>query len=340
MSVRTSAFKGNKMSVVTKEAELLNIPLSLIKENTSEVLRNKVDRTKADWKGFVDSVREYGIINPINVRRVPLDPTDPNKGTAFAIVEGLHRFTAAGEVGLTTIPAKVQDIQESQVIKAQIIGNLQKVPTVDAQYRKALLTVLRHDPLMTVGDLAVQLHVSEDWLKKQLSLLDLAEDIQKLVDSKVINASNAYQLAKLPVERQLELKDQAISMSPAEFIPLTQGIYTELQKAKREGRAPRTNEFVPTTRLQKLPDIKAQLTSVSEGKICDVGTLVATCSTPVEAAKAVLEWVMHIDRFSIEVDKKAHTERLAKMAEEKVKREADREEAKKKKAQDLLNTLK
>jgi len=172
-----------------------------------------------------------------------------------------------------------------------------------------------------------------------LSLLDLTEELQKLVDSKVINLSNAYQLAKLPAEKQMELKDQAISMAPTEFIPLTQGIYAELQKAKREGRAPKTNEFVPTTRLQKLPDIKTQLAAVVEGKICDVKTLVSTCSTPLDAAKAVLEWVMHIDPLSIEVDKKAHAERLKELEANKVKREAEREAEKKKKAAEVLAKL-
>lgn len=326
--------------IETKESELLNIPLSLIKENTSEVLRNKVDRTKASWKSFVDSVRSEGIINPINVRRIPLDPTDPSKGTAFAIVEGLHRFTAASEVGMTSIPAKVQDVSEAQILKRQIIGNFQKIPTLDAQYRKSLLVLMRSDPMLTVYDLSVQLHVTEDWLNKQLSLNDLTEEIHKLVDAKVICASNAYQLAKLPHEKQLELKDQAIGMPPTEFIPLTQGIHNELLKAKREGRAPKSTEFVPVTRLQKLPDIKIQLTAVAEGKICDVGTLIGTCSTPAEAAKAVLQWVMHIDPMSIEVDKKAYAERQAKLAEDKVKREAEREAEKVKKAKEVLSTLK
>lgn len=105
------------MSVVLK-----SIPLSLIRENPV-ALRN-VNRKGEGYLGLVDSVRKDGVLNAIVVREIK-DPTNGN--VVYGLVDGLHRFSAASDAGLTEIPAQVKDMDDAAVLEAQLIANVHKI---------------------------------------------------------------------------------------------------------------------------------------------------------------------------------------------------------------------
>src|SRR3954469_21290947 len=102
-------------------ANLANIPLSRIRENP--VALRPVDKTSEEYKGLVDSVRRNGILNPISVREVP-NPDPNDKEPLYSVVDGLHRFTAAGDAGLESIPAQIVTKTDADVLEAQIVANI------------------------------------------------------------------------------------------------------------------------------------------------------------------------------------------------------------------------
>jgi ParB/RepB/Spo0J family partition protein len=312
-----------------KDAVLGKIPLSKIREN-SEALRKKVDKQKTEYKELVDSVRKRGIMNPILVREVE-DPQTKEK--VYGLIDGLHRFNAAMDAGLTEIPANIGSLGEANLIEAQILANVQRIETKPVEYTKGLLVILGQNPLLSLTELAARLSKSDTWLKDRLQLVKLSEQAQGLVDGGQLGLSNAYALARLPEERQAELLDQAIGKSPAEFVPHATNILKEIQKAKREGREANPDTFTPVARAQRVPVVRDELSLVEAGSNESKVLLLLKEHMPANAkvedvAKLCLQWFLHLDPVSVALDeqkwKQNKIDQKNKKEEDKKKRDAEK----------------
>lgn len=315
-----------------RNARLEKIPLKLIRENT-EALRTQVDKEDEQYKGLVDSVKNHGIMNPISVREI-IDPA--TNEMLYGLVDGLHRFNAAMDAGLSEIPAQITTMDEANLVEAQILGNVHKIETKPVQYTKALLRILGSNPLLTLTELAARLSRSTTWLTERLQLVKLTEAIQKLVDSGELTLTNAYALTKLPPDKQNELLQQALGQSPAAFVPLATNVLKEVQAAKREGRKSETQTFKPVERLQRLPAIRDQKDLAVSSP--DTSPIVASAKkhgikTVADAIAFALKWVLHADPDSVaadeaqwNADQKAKADKAAERAAAK-KKEADEKAA-------------
>lgn len=317
----------------------LNIPLHKIRVNSGS-LRDHVQKDTEKYAQLLHSIKKTGLINAISVREI-VDPANPDAGVFYGLVDGLHRYTACMDAGFDVIPATVTNIKDADLLDAQIIANLQKIDTTSKQYRESILTMLRSNPMSTEMEIADRLGVSITWLRNTLSLKKLTEKIQELISAGTLGLTNAYQLAKLPTQKQEDLLQQAISMAPNEFIPLSQGIIKELETAKREGRAAKTDEFIPSPRLQKTADFTNEIDCFSKGKFEDskVYQLLGSETEPKAVALKVLKWSMHLDEKSLAEDKMAHEKRLSDAKVAKENREKERLEKKEKAAKDAMMQL-
>ncbi len=320
------------MSVEIKKSQLDHIPVSLIRQN-EEALRT-VDKEDERYQGLLASVRKNGIINPISVREIR-NPANPDN-MLYGLVDGLHRYTAAMDVGFDTIPAQVISLADADLLEAQILANVHKVETKPVEYTNALLEILSKNPLLTSAELASRLSKSSTWLTERLQLKNLDEKIAKLVDEGTIKLTNAYALAKLPKEEQEKHVDAAIAKSPTEFTPQIHRILQEIKQAKREGRKANTDEFQPAPYLQKLSAIKEEVDSPNKLALLikDAGI-----TNPLEAARLALQWVLHMDAQSISADRDSFNARKQDQKKRAEKRAAERkkqkEEAAAQKAADI-----
>lgn len=313
-----------------KDAKSASIPLKLIRENT-DALRDHVDREDVKYQQMVDSVRKHGIMNPISVREL-VDPV--SNDIMYGLVDGMHRFNAAMDAGLSEIPALVLSMKDGDLLEAQIIANVHKIETKAVQYTKALVKILASNPLLTMTELAGRLSHSPSWLTERLGLLKLNKEIQPLVDNGSLGLTNAYALAKLPPEKQTELVQTAMAKSPQEFVPQAKNLQSEIAKARREGRQPETDKFMPAARLQRLADIKDQqeLASKSPADCKVIAAAKANGVSTVEDAVAyALSWALHLDPVSVSNDeakwkkqKEDHkVEMEARAAERAAKKDAE-----------------
>lgn len=207
------------------EAELLNIPLELIEENPEQL--RSVDRDADDWPDFVEDIKDNGVLLPILVKRVGED--------RYVLDDGLHRFTAACEVGMETIPCRVRaEDDDRNTLLLQISANVQGVETRPAQFASAIKQILEDDPTVTIGDLSAKLHKSSSWIRKLLSLNSLCDEAKELVDKGKITLQNAYALAKLPEEVQPDWIEKAKELEPSRFVPLAQAKARELKREARQ----------------------------------------------------------------------------------------------------------
>lgn len=299
---------------------LENVVLERIRENPS-ALRN-VKRESAEYQELVGSIREKGILNPPLGRKC-VDPETQEE--YIGLIDGLQRFNAAKDAGLTEIPMLIKDMDEAGVLEAQLCANLHKIQTKPAEYAKQLNRLLSLDPFLTLTKLAQNLSVSTTWLHERLGLVKLTDSIAELVDNGDICVSNANHLAKLPPEEQANFADRAQTDTPQKFIPEVQARISELRAAKREGRDAKPEEFVPNPRMRKVAQVKDELVEGEMGKaLCNKHAL----GTAEEGFAMAVKWILQVDPDSIEVDRAKWEQRKAELEEAKARRKAEREKKK------------
>lgn len=295
---------------------LKNIKLDDITHNPNIGLRT-VDRESLAYEELVESIKVKGILNPISV--IPAAEGE----SSYVVMDGLHRFTAAKDAGLTEIPALIKDFTESEILEAQIVANVQRIESKPAEYSKQLVRILHLNPTMTIAELSNKLGKSYQWLKQRLQLVALTEKIQKLVDDQKICLTNAYSLSKLPLDEQENFLEHAMSLDPAEFVPSVGSRLTEIRKAKLQGRKVKDVEFVPSARLRKASDLKTELEEMKQ-----LAEIIKDVADPFEAAKKTLEWVLSLDSASVEMARQkweavqAEKEAAKKRRKEEAMREA------------------
>lgn len=311
---------------MAEQTKLMHIPLSQIRE-PDQGLR-KVNRETEEYQGLVESIRLKGVMNPINVREL-VDPS--SQETVYGLVDGLQRLTASKDAGLETIPAQVISIEDGELMEAQILANIHKIETKPVEYSRGLLKVLENNPLMTRTELAYRLAKTPAWIGERLGLLKLTEDVGKLVDDDEIGLSNAYALAKLPPEEQVQFVDRAISMPPGQFYGVVNARVKELRDAKRQGRDAKPEEFNPVAILRSRADL------LNEMEHPTVGPMMCTkynISGADNGFNLGVRWALNLDPDSVEVQRAKDEERREELSRRK---EANKLERKKKRAKEAAD---
>jgi len=304
--------------------DLKKILISTIRPNP--VALRGVDKESEAFLGLVGSIREKGFLGAITVRpQVDSETKQPY----YELVDGLHRFTAACIVGLTEINADITDLNDDQVLEAQIVANVHKIETKPVEYTRQLMRILSRNPLMTSAELAAKILKTPAWLNERLSLNKINdESIAAAVNEGKISLSNAYGLAKLPEAEQAAFVDRAITQSPDQFLPAVKARIKEINEAKRKGAEAGVAEFQPVEFLQKLGDIKDARTNGLVTTLCKQ----ENATTAEEGAIAALKWVLHVHSAGISEQKAKDEARKAEVAEAKKRQAAEREARKAEKA--------
>lgn len=309
-----------------RQGELKHIPLSKIRQNP--VALREVDKKSEQYIQLVDSIRRNGILNPINVR-------DASHGDQeiYGVIDGLHRYSAAIDAGLESIPCYVLNMTDAEVEEAQILANVHKIETKPVEYSKALQRLLSRNPTLTMSELSMRLSKSPTWLGDRLSLTKLHEKVAELVNEGTIGLANAYVLAKLPLENQVDYIERAMTLSPNEFAPQVQKHVKEIRDARRQGRDTNVG-FEPVAHMQKMGEIKGELENPTiAAQLC--GNL----KTPTEGFLMALKWMLHLDPISVQVQQDKYEARKKQQEEDRKKRELERQKKRADEAQQKQSEL-
>lgn len=133
------------------------------------------------------SIKENGVIEPIIVR--------PNK-SGFAIVAGERRYRASILAGTATIPAIVRDLTDHEVLKIQIVENVQRVgvPFMEEAYG---LQRLRDELSLDVTEMVKLVGRSDAWIYQMLSLTRMHGEAQRLAKNGFLTKPVACLIARL-----------------------------------------------------------------------------------------------------------------------------------------------
>lgn len=131
---------------------------------------------------LADSIRVLGVIQPITVKK-------ENDGQ-YMIISGERRWRASQLAGLTTMPAYIREVDDQALLEMAIVENIQ---------RQDLNAI---EVAMSLQRLVEECRLTQD---------SLAERVGK----KRSTVANYMRLLKLPVEVQLAIREELISMGHA-----------------------------------------------------------------------------------------------------------------------------
>ena len=138
------------------------------------------------------SIREYGILNPILVRK---------KDDKYEIIAGERRYRAAKLLGMKEIPAIVKDITDERMLEIALIENLQReniTPIEEAMtYQEILKKTSR-----TEKELSGLIGKSQPFISNKLRLLNLPKNIQDALINKKISERHARSLLTVKDEEK------------------------------------------------------------------------------------------------------------------------------------------
>lgn len=152
-------------------------------------------------QALADSIRQYGIIQPLVVRR---------NGDAYELIAGERRLRAAKMCGLRTVPAVVRDCDELQVsAEIALIENVQREDLDPVEEASAYETLIRHFGL-TQEQVAAKVGKSRSHVANMTRLLQLPEEIQQYLIDGVLSVGQARPL--------LQLKDKELQLDAAAHV--------------------------------------------------------------------------------------------------------------------------
>lgn len=327
-----TAVGGGTVAESAPPPSLDYIPLDQIRLNPVAI--RDVEKSAVEFQELVDSIRKSGVLTAILIRRQP-----GSDGKQYELVDGLQRFSASAEAGLTKIPAQIVTLEESDRIAAQVIGNAVRLETKPVEYAKGLMKILGYNPTWTEADLASKVNKSPAWIGRQLGLLKLHDQIKPLVNDGKVVVANAYALAKLPQDEQLNWLERAQTTDANQFTQQVLERVKAIREANRKGENAGEEQFVPVFHLRKKPEIEGEIKNpeFSKALIADL-KIAGSAKNKDEAALAGfllgLQWVGNMDPKSIEARKAKFEEQKKKDAEDKVRRDAEKKEKRAKEAEE------
>ncbi len=181
---------------------------------------------------LVASVREKGILQPILVRRVPVE--DAGEDEAFEIVAGERRWRAAQEAQLHRVPVVIKELDDTESLEVALVENLQRQdlsPLEEAQGYSRLMEEFGH----TQERLAQVIGKSRSHLANMLRLMALPDEVKEMLDDGRLTAGHgrAILAADNPVAVARRVVKQGLSVRDSERIAQSAPGKNPRQKSKK-----------------------------------------------------------------------------------------------------------
>ena len=296
--------------------DFINLTIDAIIANPVKL--REVNKDSTSYLELVESIKKDGVVNPITVRKV-----ESELGTQYQLVDGLHRLTAARDAGLESLDVQLRELDDTGVLMLQISMNSHTIDTKPVEYTQALKQILAASPFMTLAELGREIGKSAAWIEQRLSLSNIInETIKALVNEGKITLVNAYALATLPEEEQLDWVTAAQTENISEFAPKVTARVRELKAAARQARQADPVGFVAVAIMRKFGDLKK---APEDGEL--IAKLATQAETIEEAIAIGIKYTMNLDSLSIEAQETAYNDKKAAQVKAKEERAAKRVEA-------------
>ena len=97
-------------TIVTNATEYRDLPLAMLTESTTNPRRIFEENA---LKELAETIRSQGVLSPLLVR--------PTSERSFEIVFGARRYRAAQMAEVATVPVRIKNLTDAEVLEAQLV---------------------------------------------------------------------------------------------------------------------------------------------------------------------------------------------------------------------------
>ncbi|AQX15876.1 chromosome partitioning protein ParB [Tessaracoccus lapidicaptus] len=252
---------ADEVATLSDGSEFAEIPVGSISPNPQQP-RTVFDED--DLQELAESIREFGVLQPIVVRRA-------GEGR-FELVMGERRWRASQQAGRDTVPAIIRGTDDTALLRDALLENLHRANLNPIEEANAYAQLLQ-DFDCTKEDLAQRIHRSRPQVSNTLRLLNLPPRVQSKVAANVISAGHARALLGLDdAAEQERLADRIVAeglsvRSTEEIVALGRG-REEKRPMVRTPRMPSERERDLSTHLSDHFDTRVRVAiGRNKGKI-------------------------------------------------------------------------
>ncbi|HLR21674.1 MAG TPA: nucleoid occlusion protein [Tissierellaceae bacterium] len=264
------------------QTEIKYLPITAIKPNPYQPRRNFDQKALEELS---QSIKSYGIIQPISVRQLSND--------SYEIVAGERRLRASELAELETIPVIIVDFRDKESAMMALIENLQREDLNFIEEAEGYHNLIR-DHSFTQQELAEKIGKSQSTIANKIRLLKLPEDLQKTLIEKDLTERHGRVLLKLPDDELRyavldQVLDNNLNVSNTEEVveDILSDLREEDEKDKKDGEEP------PQQNIKSLINVRIYLNTLKK------------------AYKAIKEFGINADYK--EIDKDDHVEVVIKI---------------------------
>ena len=184
-------------TTVINATEYRELPLALLNESKTNPRRVFDD---ISLRELAASIRSQGVLSPLLVR--------PLTENGFEIVAGARRYRAAQIAEAVTVPVRIKQMGDAEVLEAQLVENLIRAeihPMEEAEGFARLLAL--EEPKYSIEQIGARVGKSATFIASRLKLIELVPAAVDAFYANEIGVGHALLLAKLPADQQ----EQALS---------------------------------------------------------------------------------------------------------------------------------
>ena len=179
-----------------RDEELAKIPVDLLQRGRYQP---RLDMRPESLQELADSIRAQGVVQPIVVR--PLAAQRAGEPVRYEIIAGERRWRAAQMAGLHAVPAVIRRVPDEAAVAMSLIENIQRENLNPLEEARALDRLIR-EFAMTHQSAADAVGRSRAAVSNLLRLLELADEVKALVESRQLEMGHARALLGLAQARQ------------------------------------------------------------------------------------------------------------------------------------------
>ena len=230
-----------------------------VEDLTSGQYQPRTKMHKLTLEELSQSIKEQGVLQPLIVRRTA--------SGRFEIVVGERRWRAAQMAGLSSVPAIIRDLNNSETAKIALIENLQREDLNSMDEARGLHRLQREFNL-TQEELSLSVGKSRSSVTNLLRLLKLNAEVQEMLEEGKIEMGHARAILTLSEAEQLELAKQVVeqSMSVRQCESAVSALSPNKKPKRTNSKTKDPNTKLLEKELSELLGSPVQITHNNQGK--------------------------------------------------------------------------
>lgn len=225
-------FESNIMENATTN-EIQDIPINEIRPNPYQPRKSFNEETLRELS---ESIKNHGVFQPIIVK----------KGIrGYDLIAGERRLRASKMAGLDKIPAIVKDFSDDEMREIALLENIQRENLTAIELAWAYKGIIDNLDIRQ-EDLALRIGKSRSHITNTLGLLNLPEEVQKMILNGELSMGHARVLSKMEDESKItdlakKIINEGLSVHEIEEISKDEEIKKRVPITRRERNTDYTN---------------------------------------------------------------------------------------------------